>query len=551
MQGGERINLKVVTGYINFKCKQTTPLKKLMDAFCNRRGISTSSVRFLYDGNTIHGAQTPAMLGMQDGDVINLLVEVDGLGMDPAPRKKARTASSSSPPATAAATLTLRGGVPYRASVVALWHDERLTDCTLCAEGVEFKVHRLVLASSSEYFLKLFGPDTHDTTHVLERIRPPVLKALLAFIYEGKCEIDEGLLTQVLEASARLMLDALKAACADAIAARLTPSNALDAWRLANTFTLPALEKAAQRCIEEPSSQDAPPEIPVLPEEILAHIGKQGYNPLEPRTTVYLSSASRGLRKLLTLELRQRLQEEHEAAAALCLKVGASCKALCEATQIKWSNKGLSVADLTTLGTLGSLLPALRELSLLEPSADPDGVQRLAEKLGAGALPGVTCLYLCMPVGDAGALAIAAALDRGALPRLMSLFLRCDAIGNAELAALTPALRRLPALEHLSLSNPLGDECIAALVAPNPPPAGALPPAAGGLKKLKRLNLNDTQITDAGCAALVEALDSGALPALKKVHLDNTPASAAAKKAVQAALARSSALTPKPRRCRG
>ena len=97
-------------------------------------------------------------------------------------RKKARTASSSSSRATAAPTLTLHGGVPYRASVVALWHDDRLTDCTLCAEGVEFKVHRLVLASSSEYFLKLFESDMHDPPHVLERIRPPVLMALLAFI---------------------------------------------------------------------------------------------------------------------------------------------------------------------------------------------------------------------------------------------------------------------------------------------------------------------------------------------------------------------------------
>jgi len=70
-----------------------------------------------------------------------------------------------------------------------------------------------------------------------------VLKALLAFVYEGKCEIDDRLLTEVLEASARLIrLDELKDACADAIGARLTPSNALDAWRLANTFTLPALE---------------------------------------------------------------------------------------------------------------------------------------------------------------------------------------------------------------------------------------------------------------------------------------------------------------------
>ena len=71
------------------------------------------------------------------------------------------------------------------------------------------------------------------------------LKVLLAFIYEGACAIEEGLLTEVLEASARLVVDPLKDACVHAIGARLAPSNALNVWRLADTFTLPALEKAA------------------------------------------------------------------------------------------------------------------------------------------------------------------------------------------------------------------------------------------------------------------------------------------------------------------
>ena len=48
---------------------------------------------------------------------------------------------------------------------------------------------------------------------------------LLAFIYEGKCRIDEGQLTEVLEASARLVVDDLKEACAGAIGARLAPGS--------------------------------------------------------------------------------------------------------------------------------------------------------------------------------------------------------------------------------------------------------------------------------------------------------------------------------------
>ena len=107
--------------------------------------------------------------------------------------------------------------------------------------------------------------------------------------------------------------------------------------------------------------------------------------------------------------------------------------------------------------------------------------------------------------------------------------------------ALAPALRRGPALDQLFLlANPFGDEGLAALVAP-PPPAGTPPPPAGGLKKLNTLSLTYTEVSDAGCATLVAALDSGALPALYMLYHEDIPASGAAKEAVREALARSRA----------
>ena len=74
-----------------------------------------------------------------------------------------------------------------------------------------------------------------------------------------------------------------------------------------------------------------------------------------------------------------------------------------------------------------------------------------------------------------------------------------------------------------------------------PPPAGAPPPPKRVLAKLKTLYLRGTQVSDAGCAALTAALDSGALPALEHLGLGGIPASAAAIAAVLAALARSRA----------
>ena len=155
-------------------------------------------------------------------------------------------------------------------------------------------------------------------------------------------------------------------------------------------------------------------------------------NALEPRLAVYFSSASHELRAL-TPALLQQLRSDYEAAAALCHKMGTSCKELRETKEIYWSSNGLVPADLTTLCKLCSVLPALETLRLIEisGSADPDGVQRLVERLGSGALPAVTTLILNnMHMGDAGASALAASLGRGALPRLKTLALCEDAISK-------------------------------------------------------------------------------------------------------------------------
>ena len=254
-----------------------------------------------------------------------------------------------------------------------------------------------------------------------------------------------------------------------------------------------------------------------------------------PSIAVAFGSASNELRALTQAE-RQQLQADCEAAAAIGRKAGKrSSKALREATFIEWFGKGFSPDDLALLGALCSVLPALEQVHLWNyNAAGPTGVQRLGEMLGAGALPALTSLNLnSTHVGDAGALALAAAMGRGALPRLKTLYVNYTSIGDVRLVALAPGLRRRP-MECIDFAgSKFGDEGIAALVAPPPPPAGASPPPTGVLTKLKLLYLGCTKVADAGCAALASALDSGALPALERLYLDNTPASAAARATVR------------------
>lgn len=63
---------------IFFKIKPTTQLKKLMDSYCQRQGVDSKTVRFLYEGNRVQEASTPRELGMTTGDEIDAMVEQRG-----------------------------------------------------------------------------------------------------------------------------------------------------------------------------------------------------------------------------------------------------------------------------------------------------------------------------------------------------------------------------------------------------------------------------------------------------------------------------------------
>ncbi|CDJ56371.1 ubiquitin-like protein SMT3 precursor, putative [Eimeria maxima] len=79
----EHMQLKVRSpdgSEVYFKIKRRTKLEKLMTAYCNRLGQSIDSVRFLYDGERVKPEKTPMDLGIEDGDVIDAMVQQTGGG---------------------------------------------------------------------------------------------------------------------------------------------------------------------------------------------------------------------------------------------------------------------------------------------------------------------------------------------------------------------------------------------------------------------------------------------------------------------------------------
>ncbi len=76
-----QVNIKVVNAEGNevfFKIKRSTTMKKLMDAYCKKNGMTRNQVRFLYDGKPLEEEKTPDDYEMDDDDVIDAMVEQVG-----------------------------------------------------------------------------------------------------------------------------------------------------------------------------------------------------------------------------------------------------------------------------------------------------------------------------------------------------------------------------------------------------------------------------------------------------------------------------------------
>jgi hypothetical protein len=52
---------------VYFKIKKNTALRKLMEAYAQRQGLSVNSIRFLYDGNRLLPDQTPKQVCLEFG----------------------------------------------------------------------------------------------------------------------------------------------------------------------------------------------------------------------------------------------------------------------------------------------------------------------------------------------------------------------------------------------------------------------------------------------------------------------------------------------------
>ena len=77
--GSLNIRVRDANGRVEyFTVKPTTPLERVLNAWSTRVGVCAASVRFLWDGSRVRSDQTPADIGMEDGDQLDCMAEMRG-----------------------------------------------------------------------------------------------------------------------------------------------------------------------------------------------------------------------------------------------------------------------------------------------------------------------------------------------------------------------------------------------------------------------------------------------------------------------------------------
>ncbi|KAJ9701056.1 hypothetical protein PVL29_006417 [Vitis rotundifolia] len=80
-QSSIEVKLKSQDGrQLYFRINLSTPLQRLLVAYCQRMNFDYKAMQLVYNGNRVTGKQTPEQLGMEDGDEIDALTHQMGGG---------------------------------------------------------------------------------------------------------------------------------------------------------------------------------------------------------------------------------------------------------------------------------------------------------------------------------------------------------------------------------------------------------------------------------------------------------------------------------------
>ena len=133
-------------------------------------------------------------------------------------------------------------------SIQDLREQNDLCDITICAEGRDFRLHKVIIAAGSPYFRAMFT-NTHresfENTITLNGIDAATLDLLFNFIYSSSLQVHEENVQNLLAGANLLQLTPVVKACCKFLQARICPENSLGIAAFADLHGCTDLYKSA------------------------------------------------------------------------------------------------------------------------------------------------------------------------------------------------------------------------------------------------------------------------------------------------------------------
>ena len=134
-----------------------------------------------------------------------------------------------------------------RKDIKCLYQDVSFADVTITCDGKEFRAHKVILATQSPVFKKMFEIDMKERrSGVIEvsDITPAVMSDLLAYLYTGTAPHVDTLARELLNVANKYELPRLLSICETTLASKITANSVLEILILAELHQAKTLKKA-------------------------------------------------------------------------------------------------------------------------------------------------------------------------------------------------------------------------------------------------------------------------------------------------------------------
>ncbi|OXU19593.1 hypothetical protein TSAR_013350 [Trichomalopsis sarcophagae] len=159
----------------------------------------------------------------------------------------------------------------------ALLNDNKFSDMSLISGGKVVKAHKCILANSSSVFAAMFEADmkeSQENTIKIVDIEYNVLVEMIRFVYTGRANNINALVSELVFAADKYELDVLKKECVNKMLKNISIDNVIDYLQIADKLRIEQLREEAIKFIVEKGRSDVTdkPEFKFLPHNIMYRV---------------------------------------------------------------------------------------------------------------------------------------------------------------------------------------------------------------------------------------------------------------------------------------